>query len=326
MQSKNVVLLFLLVAITACMPAYDGRLKPRVGSDTLPISEDGTITVQPGDTVYSISKRHKVPISAIVRENELKRPYILKKGQTLRLPEMAMYTVQPGDTYETLAARSGVTPRELAAVNTSPKEGDVQSVELAPLAPGQTITVPAASDLDTMATIRAPAGATGPASLQVQPVDTETHSMHLTPMGPSTTPAPGEDVVSSTPAPTPTQPGIFEWPLQGRILKEYDSASGGMNIAAPRGTPVTAAAGGTVVHAGSGVGGLGTLVLVRHEDGYVTAYAHLERVLVDKDSIVAQGDVIGTVGDTGGVKVPQLHFQVRQGETPLDPRKFLPQG
>ncbi len=116
----------------------------------------------------------------------------------------------------------------------------------------------------------------------------------------------------------------MQWPVQGPILSGFGPkgqglSNDGVNIGAPKGSPVVAAANGVVVYAGNEMKGFGNLVLIRHEGGWVTAYAHLDRMLVTKDSIVAQGDEIGTVGKTGNVGSPQLHFETRFGGKPVDP-------
>jgi murein DD-endopeptidase MepM/ murein hydrolase activator NlpD len=121
----------------------------------------------------------------------------------------------------------------------------------------------------------------------------------------------------------------FLWPVEGPVLLGYGprnsgGSNDGLNIAAPRGTPVVAAANGIVLHAGNDAKGFGNLVLIRHGNNYITAYAHLDRMIVDKDSVVTKGDMIGTVGSTGEVKGPQLHFQIRKNGKPVDPTPLLP--
>lgn len=121
----------------------------------------------------------------------------------------------------------------------------------------------------------------------------------------------------------------FVWPVEGPILSSFGpknsgGVNDGINIAAPRGAPVMAADNGVVLHASNEAKGYGNLVLIRHGDGYVTAYAHLDRMIVDKDSVVAKGDMIGTAGSTGDVKGPQLHFEVRYKGKPVNPTPLLP--
>ena len=116
----------------------------------------------------------------------------------------------------------------------------------------------------------------------------------------------------------------FAWPVQGPVLSGFGPkgqglSNDGVNIGAPKGAPVVAAANGIVVYSGNEMKGFGNLILIRHQDGWVTAYAHLDRSLVNKDAVVAQGDMIGTVGKTGNVSSPQLHFETRYNGKPVDP-------
>ena len=124
-----------------------------------------------------------------------------------------------------------------------------------------------------------------------------------------------------------TSSGRFLWPVHGRVLASYGSANGGphnegINIAAPLGTPVRTIDSGTVAYVGNEVKGYGNLVLVRHANGWISAYAHLDDVTVKKGDTVAAGEVIAKVGDTG-IGVPQLHFELRRGKKPVDPENFL---
>ncbi len=123
-------------------------------------------------------------------------------------------------------------------------------------------------------------------------------------------------------------PQQFIWPVQGPVLSTFGPKSNGLrndglNIGAPRGTPVVAAESGTVAYAGSDIPGFGNVVLVRHPSGMMSTYAHLERMFVQKDTVVAKGDMVGTVGTSGGLDTPQLHFEVRRDKEALDPGKYL---
>jgi murein DD-endopeptidase MepM/ murein hydrolase activator NlpD len=122
--------------------------------------------------------------------------------------------------------------------------------------------------------------------------------------------------------------GRFPWPVRGNVIAGYGAAGGGgkndgINIAAPLGAPVRAIEGGEVAYAGNELKGYGNLVLVKHADGLISAYAHCQELLVKKGDRVAAGEVIARVGTTGGVKEPQLHFELRQGQHPVDPKEFL---
>ena len=97
----------------------------------------------------------------------------------------------------------------------------------------------------------------------------------------------------------------------------------GINIAAPRGTPVHAAENGVVVYAGNELPGFGNLLILRHSDGWMTAYGHNDAIRVRRGETVRRGQVISTVGQTGGVTTPQLHFEIRRGSDPVDPSRYL---
>ena len=122
--------------------------------------------------------------------------------------------------------------------------------------------------------------------------------------------------------------GHFAWPVRGHVLAGYGVTAGGkhndgINIAAPRGTAVNAVDGGTVAYAGNELRGYGNLVLVKHANGWITAYAHCEELLVKRGDTVGRGQAIAKVGATGGVSEPQLHFELRRGKHAVDPREFL---
>ncbi len=117
----------------------------------------------------------------------------------------------------------------------------------------------------------------------------------------------------------------FRWPARGRVIAGFGANGGneGINIAVPEGTPVKAAEAGTVTYAGSEVKGYGNLVLIRHDNGFVTAYAHNSALNVKRGDQVKRGQVIATAGQTGNVTSPQLHFEIRKGASPVDPIKHL---
>jgi murein DD-endopeptidase MepM/ murein hydrolase activator NlpD len=140
-------------------------------------------------------------------------------------------------------------------------------------------------------------------------------------------PAPHDDV---TPQQTALDTGTvrFAWPVRGRIISDFGTNTNGerndgINIATELGAPIHAAAAGTVTYAGNELKGYGNLILIRHDDGYVTAYAHAEKMLVTRNDSVVQGQVIGYAGDTGDVTEPQLHFEIRHGVEPVNPRPLL---
>ncbi len=120
----------------------------------------------------------------------------------------------------------------------------------------------------------------------------------------------------------------FAWPVSGRVISDFGStASGGkndgINIATPMDAPIHASASGTVTYAGDELKNYGNLVLVKHAGGFTTAYAHADRLVVSRGDFVARGQVIGYTGQTGDVNAPQLHFEIREQTTPVNPRTYL---
>ena len=120
----------------------------------------------------------------------------------------------------------------------------------------------------------------------------------------------------------------FVWPVSGSVISNFGATTNGerndgINIAAPSGTPIHAAAAGTVTYSGNELKDYGNLVLIKHDSGYVTAYAHADKLIVNRGDTVTKGQVIGYAGNTGDVSSPQLHFEIRHDTRPVNPRPLL---
>jgi murein DD-endopeptidase MepM/ murein hydrolase activator NlpD len=120
----------------------------------------------------------------------------------------------------------------------------------------------------------------------------------------------------------------FRWPVRGRVVTGYGAktngkSNDGINVAVPEGTPVKAAEDGVVAYSGNELKGYGNLILVRHSNGYVTAYAHASELLVKRGETIKRGQIIAKSGQSGEVGSPQLHFEIRKGSSPVDPLQFL---
>ncbi|ODT76118.1 MAG: hypothetical protein ABS76_32220 [Pelagibacterium sp. SCN 64-44] len=234
------------------------------------------------------------------------------------------HTIASGESLYTIARRYEVTTQALVSANNlaSPDK----------IVVGQKIIIPGRTDLLAnkppvqVASISstpapAPAQQTLPATpTAAQPVATPV----ATTPAPQAQPAPQQQ--ASIPAAEPVMSGNdkFRWPASGRVLVDFASSKGtGINIEVPEGSAVKAAENGTVIYVGSGVEGYGNLILIRHPNGYVSAYAHLKSMSVAKGAVVNRGDAIGAAGMTGSVTKPQLHFELRKGATPVDPIPLL---
>ncbi|NOX95181.1 MAG: peptidoglycan DD-metalloendopeptidase family protein [Alphaproteobacteria bacterium] len=309
------------VALTPVSAIYLSDTPPAAAPEKV----KGYIEVQPRDSVYVIARRFNVSPKAIISANDLRAPYALRVGQALKLPKGAtvatapapirqvvardmLYTARKGDTLYSISKASNVPVKEIAKANRM----------RAPyrLSIGQKILVPQARENSAIYANAAQSRKTKKsakiANRRAAPRDVADIA---------------RNVSYTQPAPINAN-NLFDWPVRGNVIADYRSGgigrrNDGVNIAAPAGTPVRAAADGQVVYRGSGLDGFGNLLLVRHVDGYVTAYAHNDAMLVKKGDTVRQGQMIAKVGSTGSVSSPQLHFEIRQNLKSIDPATML---
>jgi murein DD-endopeptidase MepM/ murein hydrolase activator NlpD len=261
---------------------------------------DGRVTVRDGDNLYAIAARYGVPPTSIIRDNQIGPPYAVVVGQVLRLTPSRVHVVGPEDTIYSLSQRYAVSQYQLAEAN---------GLE-APFAltVGQRLILPDQLDFSV---------------LDVAPDATTVAAAAVVPIpAPAATPAVRKRFVA------PSGTGAFRWPIEGEIVAEFGPAArgvhnDGVNIAAAEGTDVRAAARGTVAFVGREIKSFGTLVLVKHDGGIITAYAHLGEVLVKEGDVIDVGQKIATVGQTGKVDTPQLHFEIRRARKPIDPRTLI---
>lgn len=261
----------------------------------------GQVTVQPGDTVYAIARRTGATPQAIISLNRLAPPYGLEVGQIIRVPANSVppsraaaaaparetaHVVRAGDTLYSISRATGSSVDQIARANSL---GQPYSLRV-----GQTLKIPGGSGA-LAASTTAPQADVGDLARNV-----------------------------SYGAATTKSGSLFDWPVQGRMigsfgLSDAGKRNDGVNIAAPVGTPVRAAGDGEVVYRGSELEGYGNLLLIKHEDGFVTAYAHNDAMLVKKGDRVRKGQVIAKVGQSGSANEPQLHFEIRQNLKAIDP-------
>ena len=314
------------------------RVQSNQGNDPAFVAASA-VTVGKGDTVYALSRRHRLPVSTIIRANKLSPPYLLRVGQRIELPRGRQHRVQQGDTLYNIAQRYDVGLYELARLNDSQppytiKVGSILSIPAAEpsnqvVSPANVPKKPVISSTPSSPPPQQTARAPTPAPKSVKPsvaVPTQVpvgggKVAALPPKKPS---VPGSRVS----APPPRTGKGFTWPLKGRVVSNFGAKDGGLrndgiNIRAPRGTPVRAAENGVVAYAGNEIRGFGNLLLIKHSGGYVTAYAHNDALLVQRGQKVKRGQKISTVGSTGTVAQPQLHFEIRKGRRPKDPRTYL---
>ena len=266
-----------------------------------------TVVVHRGDSVGRIAARYDIGETELARANDIAPNTRLEPGEVLHVPA-------------TRGSRSAVmqdATNERAAY-APPTRHDRQIASEDPAIAPRSIT-----DRDRVTVRNEPAIAPHP----------RTHLSYV----PHVAPAPRPVVAARVTLPTvesgerlssSSSGGAFAAPVSGRIILAFGETGNGqrndgINIAAPAGTPIRAAADGTVSYAGNELKGYGNLILIKHDGDYVTAYAHAASIGVARGQHVSKGDVIGTVGQTGDVDQPQLHFEVRQGMKPVDPQPLV---
>ena len=321
---------------------------PAAKAPTYRPSSNGAITVQSGQTMYSLARANGLSVSQLASANNISYPYALNVGQRLTIPGVstpnspapsftprsqqpayravnapapktrtynttAGHTVRPGETLFSLGRTYNMNPYSIAKHNglAAPYGLNV----------GQNVKIPG----KTAATVAQRAPASTSKNLTTKPVQIVQEKS-----ADRITPAPVQKIVRSQPAPisSPVANSTFRWPVKGRVISSYGRKSNGLrnegiNISVPEGTSVRAADGGVVAYAGNELKGYGNLVLVRHKNGWVTAYAHNKDLFVKRGDIVKRGGIIAKAGQTGSVKSPQLHFEVRKGSTAVNPMKYL---
>ncbi len=231
------------------------------------------------------------------------------------------HTIQSGESLYSIARQYGVTTDSIVLANNLPSPDRIVV--------GQKIIIPGRQG-ETMST--ASASPVIPAS---RPEIEQSRTASIAPVArPAVQPVAEperQQVAAIAPAapamPQPVKPaaadGKFRWPVSGSILTDFSASRTGINIAVQEGTAVRAAESGEVIYVGDAVEGYGNLILIKHSNGYVSAYAHLKAATVNKGDFVNRGDAIGTAGMTGAVDRPQLHFEIRKGATPVDPMPML---
>ncbi len=315
---KSVLLIVSFVIISACenriaeLPSLSLTRDKPAPLENAPLREvralipaSGKVIVQAGDTIFSLANRYQVTPQSIINDNQLVPPFNIAIGEQLSLSPARYHIVVIEDNLYKLSQRYAVSPRQIAALN--------ELEEPYNLVIGQRLLLPDQLDFSV---------------LDVAGIDIETV--------PASTIRPAVQTTSSTaPKPPPKSfvaPALggvgFNWPVKGEVIAEFGPLArgvhnDGVNISADEGALVITSAPGSVVFVGTGLKSFGNLVLVKHEGGYITAYAHLSDIQVKEGDVLGAGTTIGQVGMTGRVDTPQLHFEIRQSRTPLNPRDII---
>jgi murein DD-endopeptidase MepM/ murein hydrolase activator NlpD len=283
--------------VAAAVPQAPAATQPRTlaAPATVPAAKSygGFHVAGPGDTLNKIARRYQVSVTDLARANRLSPNTQIRLGDRLAIPARV--------SSQAPAAQSAPVPQPAP-----------QQVAASQPAPQKTIPVQkvaAASPQKVAAPVQKVAAATPP------------EPQHTANVARSSEPVEEDNKREASGA-------MFRWPVRGRIVTAFGAKpngqqNDGINIAVPEGTPVKAAEEGDVAYAGNELKGYGNLILIRHPNGFVTAYAHASELLVKRGDKVKRGQIIAKSGRTGNISAPQLHFEIRKGSTPVDPTPYL---
>jgi murein DD-endopeptidase MepM/ murein hydrolase activator NlpD len=317
------------------------NLKPPyllLAGSTLILPQVRAHVVQGGETMTTVARLYGVEASSLAAANHLEPPFVVRTGQTLILPATAeTVRAAPAPVVVAPPIVAGLPPPAPAPVTIAPPfiAGAQPPAPVTYAPPAAIASAPpapiAATPLPWLAAPEPQKPA--PEIVASVPPPANTPQPSVVPSAPAPASPPPENV---EPPPPQSEPSVvalgskgFVWPVRGRVLASFGTGpqgthNDGINIAAAAGTTVVAADAGEVAYAGNELKGYGNLVLVKHDSGFITAYAHNETLLVKRGQRVTRGQPIAKVGATGTVSEPQLHFEVRRGARVLDPMEYLP--
>ena len=244
-----------------------------------------------GDNLYSISKKFNIPIQKIIKSNKITSPFKIFPNQKIFLPRNKVYTVKKGDTLYSISRKFKTDLFSLSVLN---KLNNVNQIKV-----NQKILIPENI-------------------LKPKKIKQKEKPLQKT----------ENKKIIKKKLLTNKVDTDFIWPVKGKILNNFGSETpgffnDGINISSNLGTSVKASLDGEIVYSGNEIPGYGNLILIKHSKNWITAYAHLEKILKKKGNYVKKGETIGLVGKTGNVSEVQLHFEIRKGKEAVNPLKYL---
>ena len=249
-----------------------------------------TITVYEGDSLYSISKREGVSIKSIIKANKLEPPFTLYKGDRLIIAKPKVHVVKKGHTLYDIANCYEVSISDIMKINQLKNNDKIYL--------GDKLFIPLYDNTN------------------------QTNCNNITKVAIT-------KEVNKTKEKKKNNNYSYMWPVKGKIISKFGLLAKGLrndciNISADIGNPVLAIESGKIVYAGNEIQAFGNLILIKHHNDKTSAYAHLDKINVKKGESVNKGQIIALVGNSGKVSIPQLHFEIRDKDGPLDPLKYLP--
>ena len=300
-----------------------------------PAVPPGHHVVKRGDTLYSIALEHGVNYRDVAQWNQLDDPTKISIGQVLRVAAPEGDAVQVGAAHASVplmgrpldAAAAAPQGAVAGGPKTSPKALRLpySDQNLALLRQGEAAVSAATTVATSTATTVAAAGTNAAAATTAAASGGAAGAKAVAPASAAATSSKPEPAKMAAIERDPDAAAIeFTWPAKGAVLAGFaEPSSKGLDIGGKAGDPVVAAAAGQVLYTGTGIRGFGKLIVIRHDGGFSSVYAHNREILVKEGQSVARGQRIAELGDTDA-DTPKLHFEIRKSGKPVDPMRYLP--
>ena len=291
---KNLFVFFFFLVMSCESYLYDDYkiidYKKRINRDhTL---KNNIYTVRKGDNLFSISRRFNISIQELIKVNKIREPYKIFPNQSIFVPQNQMHTVVKGETLYSISRYYETTVFTLAKYNNIKNVNNIKV--------GKELIIPKRSKK-----IKKIKSKKWDSDFKKKQIENKKNIIL-------------RDKKTSK----------FIWPVKGKLLSKYGKSkegfyNDGINIDSKKGTKVMSSQAGKVIYCGNEIPGYGNLILIKHSKNWITAYAHLNEVFTEKGKNVSKGEIIGSVGNTGNVRSPQLHFEIRKGKESVNPLKLL---
>ena len=264
--------------------------KRKVGSYDIP--KDNLYEVKKGDNLFSISRRFNISIQELIKVNKIHEPYKIFPNQSIFIPKNKMHVVVKGETLYSISRYYETTVFTLAKYNNIKNVNNIKV--------GKELIIPKRSE-------------------KIKKIETKKWDSNFKKQ---------KIENSKIVVLRDKRTSKFIWPVKGKLLSKYGKSkegfyNDGINIDSKKGTKVMSSQAGKVIYCGNEIPGYGNLILIKHSKNWITAYAHLNEVFTEKGKKVSKGEIIGSVGNTGNVRSPQLHFEIRKGKESVNPLKLL---
>ncbi|MAI29384.1 MAG: hypothetical protein CMP38_04155 [Rickettsiales bacterium] len=255
-------------------------------------------TVNKGDNLYSISKKYNVTISKLINFNNIDSPYKIFPNQKIFIPKKRTHVVERGDTLYSISRKYRTDVFTISRFNNLKNVNQIYT--------NQKLIIPDQFERKKKIV------------KNFKKNENKKVKRKITTKKKTYKNKPIKKIFNET----------FIWPVKGKILSKYGSNdpgffNDGINIESVSGKDVKASSSGEIVYSGNEIPGYGNLILIKHSKNWITAYAHLNKIYKKKGTLVKKGESIGAIGNSGNVKIPQLHFEIRKGKEAVDPLKFL---